>query len=51
MSCRVDSEDLTRTNEEIDDIHWFTPEEAKANILSPSLAEKFLLKWLDKVEQ
>jgi len=34
-------------NEEIDSYEWFTPEEARANIRPNSLAEEFLLYYLD----
>ncbi len=50
FACKVDSDNLDGINEEIDAIHWFTPEEARENILHGSLAERFLNKWLDKKE-
>lgn len=35
-------------NEEIDSYSWFTKDEAKTNILENSLAEEFLLNYLDE---
>ncbi len=51
FACTIDSEDLSGINEEIDSISWFTPEEARENIRHESLAEKFLLKWLDETSK
>jgi NAD+ diphosphatase len=34
-------------NREVDSYDWFTPEEAKANIKEGSLAERFLLYYLN----
>ncbi|WP_407425935.1 NUDIX domain-containing protein [Treponema sp.] len=36
------------TNKEIDSYSWFTPEEARKNIKSDSLAQKFLNAYLDE---
>ena len=36
------------TNFEVDRYAWFTPDEAKANIRPNSLAEKFLVSYLDE---
>lgn len=46
--CVVDSEDLSHMTDEVDRAKWFTVEEAKENIFHGSLAEKFLLKALEK---
>ncbi len=46
FACRIDSEDLSGINEEIDFVKWYTKEEATKEILHGSLAERFLLKWL-----
>lgn len=51
FACVVNSNELTHTNDEIDYIQWYTPEEAKENILKDSLAKKFLLKWLSSEEK
>ncbi len=49
FACRVSSDSLEGVNhEEVDLARWYTPEEAKENILENSLAKRFLLKWLDK---
>ncbi len=48
FACVVDSDELTHTNEEIDRIAWYTPDEARESILHDSLAEDFLLRWLDR---
>lgn len=50
FACRVDSDRLDLINEEVDEIHWYTPQEARENILHNSLAERFLLTWLKKQE-
>lgn len=48
----VDDEDLSHIAEdEVDKATWFTFDEARKNIKKGSLAEKFLLKILDKLEQ
>jgi len=39
------------TNEEIDEYAWFSPEEACRNIKPGSLAEQFLLSWLNRDRQ
>lgn len=51
FACIVDSEDLSGMTEEVDSAAWYTPEEAKKEILHGSLAEKFLLAWLNKREK
>ena len=51
FACIVDSEDLSGMTAEVDSAAWYTPEEAKEAILHGSLAEKFLLAWLDKREK
>ncbi len=48
FACHVSSEDLTKTNEEIDYVQWYSPEEARREIKPKSLAKKFLVTWLDK---
>ena len=49
FACQVDSDSLEHMNqEEVDYAAWYTPHEAKEKILQGSLAQKFLLKWLDK---
>ena len=49
FACRVSSDSLEGVNrEEVDLARWYTPEEAKEQILENSLAKRFLLKWLDK---
>ncbi len=40
--------ECVHANEEIDSYQWFSMEEARAQIASGSLAEKFLLQYLDK---
>ncbi len=50
FACRVDKDDLTLTNEEVDSIAWYSIEEVKQEIFHDSLAEKFLLTWLAKQE-
>ena len=39
------------TNYEVDRYAWFTPDEAKANIRPNSLAEKFLVAYLDEQDK
>ncbi len=51
FACVVDSDDLSKTNDEIDAIHWYSIEDAKKNILKNSLAEQFLLHWLKKHQE
>ena len=46
--CVAESDDLSNTNYEIDHAEWFTLDDAKENIVHGSLAEKFLLAFLDK---
>ena len=46
----VDSEDLSGMTDEVDDAAWYTPAQAREAITHDSLAEKFLLAWLDKRE-
>ena len=49
FACQVDSDSLDHVNrDEVDYARWYTPQEAKEQIFSGSLAERFLLKWLDK---
>ncbi len=51
FACRVSSGDLSGVNtREVDFAGWYTPAEARDKILDHSLAEKFLLSWLDKQE-
>ena len=38
-------------NEEVDNFKWFTFDEARANIKKNSLAERFLLHYLDHLEK
>ena len=45
-----DSSEL-HTNYEVDKYAWFTRDEARANIRPNSLAEKFLLAYLDEAEK
>ena len=48
----VDDEYLAHIAEdEVDKATWFTFDQARKNIKKGSLAEKFLLKILDKLEQ
>ena len=47
-SCVAKSEDLSGMTKEVDKAEWYTFEEAKKNILHPSLAEDFLLTFLEK---
>lgn len=51
FACRVSSDDLNKVNGEIDDLHWFSLDEVKEKILHNSLAEKFLITWLDKCQK
>jgi NAD+ diphosphatase len=48
FSCIAESEDLSGVTKEVDVATWFTIAEAKENIKHGSLAEKFLLSYLDK---
>lgn len=47
----ADSEDLSGVTKEVDIATWFTPEEAKQQIMPGSLAESFLLTILSRLEQ
>jgi NAD+ diphosphatase len=44
----TDRADAIQPNNEIDDYHWYTPEEAKANIKPDSLASRFLCEYLNE---
>ena len=44
----VDDDSELSTNEEIDSYRWFTPDEARENILQNSLASYFLNAYLDE---
>ncbi|MEE1313929.1 MAG: NUDIX domain-containing protein [Lachnospiraceae bacterium] len=46
--CVVDSEDLSGMTNEVDRADWFCFEEAKEQIRDGSLAEEFLLEFLNK---
>ncbi len=46
--CTAKSEDLSGMTKEVDVATWFTFEEAKKNIAHGSLAEEFLLAFLEK---
>lgn len=48
FACHVQSDSLSGMNEEIDYASWYPADQAKEEILHHSLAEKFLLSWLDK---
>ena len=50
FACIADSEDLSGMTPEVDSAAWYTPDEAREAIYHGSLAEKFLLHWLDKRE-
>lgn len=45
--CVVEKEDLTGVTEEVDKAQWFSIEEAVEHILPNSLAEKFLLNFIE----
>lgn len=47
----VEDEDLSNISNEVDKANWFSFDEARKNIKSGSLAEKFLLKILEKLEK
>lgn len=51
FACQVSSDDLSNVNEEIDAWHWYSLDEVKTKILHSSLAEKFLITWLNKCEK
>ena len=46
----VEDDDLSNISDEVDKATWFSFEEARQNIKKGSLAEKFLIKILDKLE-
>lgn len=46
----VEDDDLSNISDEVDKANWFSFEEARQNIKKGSLAEKFLIKILDKLE-
>lgn len=46
----VEDEDLSNISDEVDKATWFSFDEARKNIKKGSLAEKFLLRILDKLE-
>lgn len=48
FACVVDSEDLSRVTDEVDQAKWFSVDEAKREIFHGSLAEKFMLSALEK---
>lgn len=50
FACMADSDDLSGMTKEVDYAAWYTPKEARDSILHESLAERFLLNWLDKRE-
>lgn len=52
FACIADSDDLSHiAKPEVDYAAWYTPGEAKEAISHGSLAEKFLLAWLEKSEK
>lgn len=46
----VEDDDLSNISDEVDKATWFSFEEARQNIKKGSLAEKFLIKILDRLE-
>lgn len=48
FACLADSDDLSGMTSEVDAACWYTPEEAREAIYHGSLAERFLVRWLDK---
>lgn len=48
VACRVKDASILNCNHEIEKAAWFTPDEARAAVYPNSLAEEFLLTWLDK---
>lgn len=48
FSCIATSEDLSKMTKEVDKAQWFTFEEARENILPDSLAQRFLIAFLEK---
>lgn len=47
----VNNAEEINPNNEVDSFAWFTPEEARTNIRPGSLAEKFLLAYLDEAAE
>lgn len=47
FACRVKDKEQLKTNHEIDKANWFSREAAKTAIYPNSLAEQFLIHWLD----
>ncbi len=47
----VDSEDLNGITSEVDKAQWFSLEEAKKQVLTPSLAQTFLFEALKRLER
>lgn len=50
FACIADSDSLEGVTPEVDSAAWYTPREAREAIYSGSLAERFLLSWLNKRE-
>lgn len=48
FSCVAASEDLSQMTKEVDKAQWFTFKEARENILPDSLAQRFLIAFLEK---
>ncbi|WP_455542201.1 NAD(+) diphosphatase [Intestinibacter sp.] len=46
----VEDEDLSKISDEVDKATWFSFDDARKNIKKGSLAEKFLIKILEKLE-
>ena len=51
FSCMIEHPEDLKVNEEVDNFKWFTFDEARANIKKNSLAERFLLHYLDHLEK
>ena len=52
FSCVASSEDLSgRKTDEVDYVRWYSLDEARENVYHGSLAEEFLLHYLDHREQ
>lgn len=52
FSCVASSEDLSRRKtDEVDYVRWYSLDEARENVYHGSLAEEFLLHYLDRREQ
>ena len=47
FACMIEHPEDLKVNEEVDNFKWFTFDEARANIKKNSLAERFLLHYLD----